>query len=281
MMTPKIATVQTSSAGDWQRRLDKADELCRAAVADGAQLLVLPENFAYYAQKNLNEMADIESAYDGPVTSRLSLLAKELGVWIVGGTIPMWDEQQTDRPFAAVPVFNNEGNICCRYNKMHLFDVDIPDQNKRYRESDFYFPGDGSTVVFDSPVGRIGVIVCYDLRFPYLAQSLADQGAEIIVAPSAFTRETGKVHWQLLLQARALDTLCYVAGANLAGRDHPKVPTWGGSTIVNPWGKVVADMEDQEGFICAEIDLEKQQKIRQSLPLSQHRRSVKSGETRL
>ena len=274
---PKLAAIQTSSNGDWQRRLEKAEQLCRAAAEDGAQLLVLPENFAYYGQKNLREIGELESSLDGPVTSRLSSLAKELNVWIVGGTLPLLETADQQKPYATSLVFDNFGTPVHHYNKIHLFDVDIPEQNRSYRESDSYLAGSGETLVFDCPLGCVGMVICYDLRFPHLAIELATRGAEIIVAPSAFTRETGKAHWQLLLQSRALDTLCYVVGANLAGRDHPKIPTWGGSTIVDPWGKVLAQMEDEEGFISVEIDREKQKKIRQSLPVTQHRRQLKSS----
>ena len=273
---PKLAAIQTSSNGEWQRRLEKAEQLCRAAAEDGAQLLVLPENFAYYGQKNLREIGELESSLDGPVTSRLSSLAEEMNVWIVGGTLPLIETAGQQKPFATSLIFDNSGTPVHHYNKMHLFDVDIPEQNRTYRESDSYLAGSGETLVFDCPLGRVGVVICYDLRFPHLALALAAKGADIIVAPSAFTRETGKAHWQLLLQSRALDTLCYLVGANLAGRDHLKIPTWGGSTIVDPWGKVLAQMDDEEGFISVEIDREKQQKIRQSLPVAQHRRQLKN-----
>ncbi|MGV6807180.1 MAG: carbon-nitrogen hydrolase family protein [bacterium] len=278
-----VAAIQLRADGTLASRLDRVTDLCKEAAQAGAKLLVLPENFAYYGEKDLGRRGQEESTPQGLVRSTLARISKDNRVWIVGGTIPISasDSSQSDiaspaRPFARAMMFSPEGETGLHYDKMHLFDVDVTDKDtgkiKAYRESSFYRPGSGDTLIFDSPAGKTGVMVCYDTRFPGMALSLASQGARLLAIPAAFTRQTGKAHWQLLLQARALDTLCYVVGANLAGRDHPRQPTWGGSTIVDPWGQIIAEMDDEEGFICSAIYTEMQNDVRARLPLSDHRR---------
>ena len=269
---PLIAAVQTNSHGDLQSRLDRTADLCRQASERGAKLVVLPENFAYFGEKDTAGIADREATGKGVARQFLSDLARQYELWIVGGTLPLWDRSGKGGapgkpPFASTLIYSDKGEELYRYDKIKLFDVSIPEQNFHYRESDTFTPGNGKTLVFNSPAGKVGVLVCFDLRFPRLALELANKGVEIIVAPSAFTRETGEKHWKLLLRARAIDTLSYVVGPNLAGRKRSKKATWGGSAIVDPWGEVLAEMGDEEGIITAVIDLERQKQIRARMPL--------------
>ncbi|UTW45024.1 carbon-nitrogen hydrolase family protein [bacterium SCSIO 12696] len=268
--TTKVAAIQMCSTGDLQHNLQRAEVLLSEAADCGAQLVVLPENFAYYGCKQLLAAAAEEASAGGPVRSFLKQQAKRHNLWIVAGTLPVADEDD-QRGYAACLVYDNHGAEHGQYNKIHLFDVDVGDAHKHYRESDDYRPGN-EPLVIDTPFGKLGVSICYDLRFAELHRQLADRGAEIVVVPSAFTAVTGEAHWQLLLRARAVENQCFVIGANMGDRDHRKRPTWGGSAIVHPWGNVLAELDGGEGVICAELDLGEIQRLKQNMPIAQHRR---------
>lgn len=240
------------------------------AVGEGAQFVVLPENFAYYGQKDLAEQAAPESLGSGPAREFIRSKAVEHSIWLLGGTIPVADTPG-DKPFAASLLVSPLGEETARYNKMHLFDVDVEETGKSYKESRDYRAGD-QAVTAEMPWCKLGLSVCYDLRFPELYRQQCRQGATVLTAPSAFTAATGRAHWELLLRTRALENLCFMVAANLADRDHPKRPTWGGSAIIDPWGKVLASMEGDEGCVCAELDFARQRKLRQSMPALEHRK---------
>ena len=265
-----VAAIQMCSTRDLQHNLQRAEVLLAQAAQQGAKLAVLPENFAYYGCKELEQAARDEATVDGPVRQFLSQQAKRHQMWIIGGTVPV-AEAGDNRGYAACLVVGGDGSEQAQYHKIHLFDVDVGDAHKHYRESDDYRPG-CDPVVLDTPFGKLGLSVCYDLRFAELYRQLADRGAEIIVVPSAFTAVTGEAHWQLLLRARAVENQCFVIGANMGDRDHPKRPTWGGSVIVHPWGNVLAEMAGGEGVICAELDLAEIQRLKKNMPIEQHRR---------
>jgi predicted amidohydrolase len=171
-------------------------------------------------------------------------------------------------------VFNEQGEVVARYDKIHLFDAIVNDSQSRYQESEHYRPGEKITLV-DTPVGRLGLTVCYDLRFPELFAQLRDQGAEIIAVPSAFTWVTGQAHWQPLLQARAIETGCFILAAGQGGQHNEKRKTWGHSQIVDPWGSVMAEIEQGPGTVCATIDLNQLQDVRKQLPVFEHRQQRK------
>ncbi|KJS08859.1 MAG: hypothetical protein VR73_04225 [Gammaproteobacteria bacterium BRH_c0] len=266
----KAAVVQTRGDKGLEGNLaDCAHWLDRATKA-GAALVVLPENFAYYGCRGLPRAGADESTPDGPVRRFLASQAKQQGVWLLGGTIPVADTPD-DKPHAASLLLSPQGEEVARYNKIHLFDVDVEETGKSYRESDDYRHG-GDVVVAPTPLGNLALSVCYDLRFPELYREMTARGAEILAAPSAFTAATGRAHWELLLRARAVENLCYVVAANLADRDHPSKATWGGSAIVDPWGKVLASLDDEEGFAIADIDLERLHSLRRQMPVLSHRR---------
>lgn len=276
----RVAALQMTSGGNLEANLQQATELIERAVKQGAKLLVLPEYFAYHGCRDVSAIAEQEQSPSGPARTFLSEQAKLHQVWIVGGTIPVAQSSNSaylvstprdGRGMASCFVVDDKGTEVACYQKMHLFDVQVDDAKGNYRESDDYCHGD-QPVVVDTPFGRLGLSVCYDLRFPELYRYLADQGAELIVVPSAFTAKTGEAHWQLLLRARAVENLSYVIGANMGDRSHPKQPTWGGSAIVDPWGNVLSELKDGQGVAIADVDLDYLKKLRQKMPVYEHRR---------
>ena len=278
----RVAALQMISGNDIAENLASAGRLIAQAAAAGARLLVLPEAFALFGSGGQRELAVSECAEQPRVRQFLAEQAQRFGVWIVSGTIPLLDNAgaldktdktmgESQRPKAACLLIDHNGNEIARYNKMHLFDVDVGDRQGSYRESDTYSPGD-SVVVIDTPVGRLGLAVCYDLRFAELFQLMRERGAEIIALPSAFTRKTGLAHWLPLLRARAIETQCYFIGANQGGIHTPKRQTSGGSVIIDSWGNVCAEAGFGECVIVADIDREKIQRERAAMPVQQHRR---------
>ena len=278
----RISAIQMLASTSLEANLKQAEDLIAQAVSEGANLIVLPEYFAYYGcgsgdcsrAETASERGVLEVSEDGPVRSFLREQARKQGVWLVGGTLPVADKPAESRPYAASFVLDDRGCEVARYNKIHLFDVDVAeggDQDSRYRESQDYCPGD-TPVVVETPFGKLGLSVCYDLRFPELYRYLSACGAEILLVPSAFTAATGKAHWQLLLRARAVENLCYVVGANMGDRNHPGKPTWGGSTIIDPWGGVIAEIAGGQGVVSADIDLQKLKQLQKKMPALEHRR---------
>ena len=231
---------------------------------------MLPENFAYYGIRHLAEQAAAESEPTGAARRFIQQKAAERGIWILAGTIPVADIAG-EKPYAASFLVSDKGEEVSRYDKMHLFDVEVEDTGKSYRESNDYRAG-AEVVVATTPWCKLGLSVCYDLRFPELYRQQSRQGATVLTAPSAFTAATGKAHWELLLRARAVENLSFMVAANLADREHPKRPTWGGSAIIDPWGVTLAALEGEEGIAVAELDFARQAKLRKSMPALEHRK---------
>jgi nitrilase len=271
-----------TSGPEVEANLAMARVLLERAHAEGVTLAALPENFAIMGRKETDKVAVAESPGEGPIQAFLGHCARELGLWIIGGTIPLRVENEPERVAAASLVFDNHGRCLGRYDKIHLFDVaipnrdrphsDAPQRDERYRESATVAPGSQPNVIA-TPFGRIGMAVCYDVRFPELFRVLSENGAEILSLPSAFTAPTGKAHWELLMRARAVENLCYVlapaqSGIHLNGRE-----TWGDSLIVDPWGQVLSRVvEAGPGLAVAEIDRTVQQELRERFPALSHRR---------
>lgn len=270
-----VAVLQLRADLDSDANLEQAGFWLDRAAEAGARLAVLPENFAYFGRRDFREIARLESFGQAPARRLLAARAKQHGIWIVGGTLPLYAANASptidERPFACSLVFDGEGRECARYDKLHLFDVTVAASNRSYRESEDYRHG-GDVVSVQTPVGVIGLSVCYDLRFPELYRALVALGSEILVVPSAFTATTGAAHWRLLLQARAVENQCYVMGADLAGRDQPVNPTWGGSAIIDPWGTVLGELADEPGFLIADLDLQQLAEVRRNMPVLEHRR---------
>jgi predicted amidohydrolase len=210
----------------------------------------------------------------------LKQTARDLKLWIVAGTLPLPPvDQPTAKSNACSLLVDDQGEIVARYDKLHLFDVDVADNRGRYRESDDYAYGSG-VVVADTPVGRLGLTVCYDLRFPELYSELRAAGAELITAPSAFTAVTGAAHWDVLIRARAIETQCYVLAAAQGGSHPGPRETFGHAAIIDPWGRVLASQDQGEAVLLAERDSIEQASIRARMPVVSHRRFFSQGAQR-
>jgi nitrilase len=247
-----------------------AEKLISEAAKAGAQLVALPENFALMGDSEFDKVKLRERDGAGQIQDFLARIARKYSVWIVGGTVPMIAED-AHKIRAACLVYNERGERVARYDKVHLFDVSVPDTDEEYRESDTIEPGE-EPLVIDSPFGKLGIAICYDLRFPEIFRQMATQGMEILFIPSAFTAETGAAHWELLIRARAVENLCYVVAPNQGGFHLNGRKTYGHSMIVDPWGAVLDCYKTGSGFVCAEVDLERIEKVRAAFPVLEHRR---------
>lgn len=272
MSMQQAAVIQMNSGPDRDANLASAASLLQSAAASGARLAVLPENFALMGARDTDKLAIAEAEGSGPIQDFLSRTARELGLWIVGGTIPL-ASPDPGHVYAACCVYDADGARVARYDKIHLFDVDVPGGGgERYRESATIAAGAVTPVVVDTPVGRMGLSVCYDLRFAELYRALAAAGAELLCVPSAFTEATGRAHWEVLLRARAIENLSYVLASGQCGGHAGNRHTWGHSCIVDPWGSVLADCGDRPGAALAPIDPERCARLRHEFPVLGHRR---------
>jgi predicted amidohydrolase len=267
-----FAVIQMVSQSDVQGNLTQARALLEQAAASGAKLAVLPENFAAMGRRDVAAIGRAEALGEGPILPWLKLAARDLKLWIVAGTVPLPPEGRPQGKVTACSLLvDDQGQQVARYDKLHLFDVDVTDNRGRYRESDDYAHG-SNVVVADTPVGRLGLSVCYDLRFPELYTALREAGAELITAPSAFTAVTGAAHWEILLRARAIETQCYVLAAAQGGVHPGPRETFGHAAIIDPWGRVLAEQAQGEAVLLAERDSQEQASIRARMPVSNHRR---------
>lgn len=266
----KVAAIQLASGSHVSANLLETERLAESAAKQGADLIVLPENFAFIGRTCGDANALREHAGNGPLQSFLSQLARRLGAWVVGGTIPM-EGDHAAKWRAACTVYDERGRQVARYDKQHLFDVNLVESNEQFIESESIEPGD-HVVVIDSPVGRLGISVCYDLRFPELYRAMADRGVEVITLPAAFTEITGRAHWETLVRARAIENLSYIIAAAQGGFHVASRQTYGHSMIVDPWGTKLAEQERGNGFVIAEIDPEFQYNTRRNFPCLDHRR---------
>lgn len=265
----KVAVAQMLSTERLQDNLGQVERLAHDASQQGAKLLLLPENFALLDSKALIALA-ADEAHNGKIAAFLSKLAGELKIWIIAGSLPAVSPAP-DKVYARCPVYDAEGKLVSQYDKIHLFDVDVADAHACYRESDFIAHG-SELVTCPTPAGKVGLSICYDLRFPEHYQQLRLQGAEILTVPSAFTYVTGEAHWEMLLRARAIETQSYVLAANQGGRHSETRQSWGHSMIIDPWGQVLAERKESgPGLIFAEIDLAELQRRRQAMPVMMHR----------
>ncbi len=268
----KVAAIQMNSVSSVEANLDAARLLLERARTQGVELAALPENFAIMGRHEADKLAVSESMGEGPIQAFLARCAGELGMWIIGGTIPIRAEDGSGKVAAACLVFDDHGRFVARYDKIHLFDVDLPDREERYRESATIAAGN-KPIVVATPFGRIGLSVCYDVRFPELYRLLQDQGAEILCLPAAFTAATGRAHWETLIRARAIENLCYVIAPAQSGVHENGRETWGDSMVVDPWGHVLDRVaQGGAGLAVGEIDRTLQQQMRSRFPSLNHRR---------
>jgi deaminated glutathione amidase len=267
---PKVAAIQMASSPSVSANLLEAEKLVGEAAAAGARLVVLPENFAFMGRRDAELLEHREPDGGGRLQSFLAQLAVRHGLWLVGGTIPL-ETARPDRVRAACLVFDDQGQRVGRYDKMHLFDVSVPDSDERYAESETIEPG-SEAVVLDTPFGRLGLAICYDLRFPELFRQLSALGAEVVALPAAFTAITGRAHWEPLVRARAIENLCYLVAAAQGGYHLNGRETHGHSLIVNPWGTVLGELARGAGAVVQELDLAYLASTRLSFPSLSHRR---------
>jgi len=261
----KVAAIQMASGPNVAANLDEAERLIDMAVAQGAKLVALPEYFPVMGMKETDKVAVCEAVGKGPIQRFLANQAKKHKVWLVGGSIPL-EASVPNKVRNSCLVYDDKGKVVARYDKIHLFNLDLG--NEHYHEQETIEPGK-SIVTVDTPFGKLGLSICYDLRFPELFRAMGD--VDIIVLPSAFTDTTGKAHWETLVRARAIENLVYViapaqGGYHLSGRE-----THGNSMIVDPWGVILDRLPRGSGIVIAGVNPAYQASLRKSLPALQHR----------
>ena len=261
------AAVQMLAGDDKAANLAEAERWVKQAAAQGARAVALPEVFIWRGVKR--EERDAAESIPGPTSERLASLARELGIYLLGGSI-LESIARSAKAYNTSLLFGPQGDLLASYRKIHLFDVDLTD-GVSTRESDTREYGD-SAVVVETELCPMGLTVCYDVRFPELYRELGKRGSQVIFVPSAFTAHTGKAHWEPLLRARAIENQVYVIAPDQFGRSPKSFDTHGHSMIVDPWGRILAELPDGPGIVIAEIDLDFLTKVRNELPALSHRR---------
>lgn len=273
MTSFNVAAIQMTSGADVELNWEMAEKLIREAAQALAKIIVLPENFLIFDASSYRRIAQEFDTY----SLRIANLSKELKVWIIAGTMPALlrpngEVVDNNRVRTACCVWNDEGEQVARYDKIHLFDVNVDDAHGQYKESATFEPGD-QVVTVPTPFGIIGLSICYDLRFPELFRKFRELNCDLCVVPAAFTYQTGLAHWQVLLRARAIENQLYVIASAQTGQHSPSRRTYGHSQIIDPWGDVLAERsEDAMGVVVAEISAEKLAGVRKKMPVWQHRR---------
>ncbi len=261
----RVAALQMVSTPDVTRNLAEARRLIAEAAGEGAQLVLLPEYFCFMGHRDTDKLALAEPYQDGPIQRFLADAARRHGIWVIGGTLPL-KAPEPDRVLNTTLVFDPSGNEAARYDKIHLFNFEKGDES--FDEARTIRAGD-TVVAFDAPFGRVGLSVCYDLRFPELYRRMGD--CALIVVPSAFTYTTGRAHWETLLRARAVENQCYVLAAAQGGKHENGRRTWGHSMLIDPWGEIVAVRDVGASVVLGAIDPQRMADVRQSLPAWRHR----------
>lgn len=265
----KVAAVQMTSGTQVDANLQQARALLEQAAGQGAKLAVLPENFAIMARRERDRQAVAEEDGEGPIQRMLADAARELGLVIVGGTMPLRVPGET-RVAPASLVYGPDGKRIGRYDKMHLFDVNVPDAAESHRESAGFVAGRKVTVL-DTPVGRLGIAVCYDLRFPEQFRRMAAMGAECFIVSAAFTVPTGEAHWDVLTRARAVENLCHLVVSAQVGEHENGRRTYGHSAVIDHWGRIAGALPTGTGVVLADLDLDAQARTRREFPALEHR----------
>lgn len=268
----KVAAIQCSAGADWRSNIAQLEALLDQVQLIVPDLLVLPEN-VFCQGGDYRALAEQHSV---ELHDWLSASARRLGVWLVAGSVPLAQRPNGEpvpapRVRAAQLLFSPQGEQVARYDKLHLFDVDVGDAHGRYHESAQFEAGE-SVVLADIGGLKTGMMICYDLRFPLLAQRLRQRGAELLIYPSAFTETTGRAHWELLLRARAVENGCYVLGVNQCGWHSATRQSHGHSMLIDPWGQVVSSLADASGVLVAQLNLDEMHEIRRRLPVHEHQR---------
>ena len=266
-MSLQLVAIQMSSGPDPQENLMEVEASLAQLKIDGPTLVVLPECFACFGAGDKRQRQIAETQGNGVIQDALARLAAQFGVWLVAGSMPIVAEPQQKRFSATAIVYNPQGQTICAYQKIHLFDVEVDDNTGSYRESDSTQPGH-QVVTFDSPFGRVGVAICYDLRFAGLFDAMGQ--IDVLVLPAAFTQKTGQAHWHALISARAIEKQCYLVAANQWGEHRNGRQTYGHSQIVDPWGQILAEKAVNTGTVTATMDPQQIIKIRKQMPVQLH-----------
>jgi len=264
MTKVQLTALQMSSLPDPKDNLAIVAKLLKQLPDARPQLVVLPEAFSCFGAGDRAQLAMAEPYQEGDVQRQLAALAKEHGIYLIGGTLPL---KAGERFAAASLLFGPDGTILSRYDKIHLFDVDVADNTKEYRESKWTQPGH-EVVTANTDLGVVGMSVCYDLRFPELFRALRQAGSEIIALPSAFTQVTGNAHWHVLVRARAIEQQVFIVAPGQVGQHANGRETYGHSIIVSPWGEILAELEQGEGIISASVDPANVETIRKQMPVA-------------
>ncbi|MFA3762673.1 deaminated glutathione amidase [Yersinia sp. 2466 StPb PI] len=273
MKNANVALLQLCSGENTRDNLAQIEQQIKQ-LNSGIKLVMTPENALLFANA-ASYRHHAEQHNDGPLQQQIREMARHYGVWIQVGSMPMISRESPELITTSSLLFDDQGELKARYDKIHMFDVDINDMHGRYRESDTYQPGEQLTVV-DTPVGRLGMTVCYDLRFPGLFQALRAQGAEIISVPAAFTKMTGEAHWEILLRARAIENQCVILAAAQVGRHGATRRTWGHTMAVDAWGKILGQNPDAVAALKVKIETTGLNIIRNQMPVLQHNRFLPS-----
>lgn len=268
----RVAAIQMNSGPDVSANLELADQLLGEAAADGCVLAVLPENFALMPERGNDKAQYAEEPGVGPIQAFLSTAAARHELWIICGSMPLVSPAlASGRVYGACPVYDDKGEMQALYRKIHLFDVDLVDKQESYRESNSMYPGD-DVVTVATPIGHVGLTICYDLRFPEMFRQLVDAGATVFTVPAAFTATTGKAHWHTLLRARAIENLAYVIAPGQYGLHPDDRSTFGHSLICDPWGRILAEQEAGNCIVVADIDPDLPARLRSEFPALSNRR---------
>jgi|TARA_B110000240_G_C13510131_1_gene458844 predicted amidohydrolase len=266
----KVACIQIASGPNLEANLLEVSKYIEKSKNLGANIIVLPENFAMISEDDSMYLGIKEELGSGRLQDYISNEARKHNIWIIAGTIPI-ASKKVDKVYSCCIVFDNNGDLVSSYNKVHLFDVNIVETNEKYKESDYFLSGD-SIVYVDTPYCRIGLAICYDLRFPELFRKLSNENIDLVCMPAAFTSFTGKAHWEHLIKARAIENLVYFAtsaqgGYHVGGRE-----TYGHSMIVNPWGETLDIIKNKSGVIISTIDIKSLKNLRKNFPCLEHKK---------
>ncbi|ENM5789935.1 carbon-nitrogen hydrolase family protein [Vibrio mimicus] len=263
----RVGLIQMTSGSEVGANLVYLQEQVTQLAQQGAQWIVTPENALLLGNREQYHQ-QAEPLDNGPIQYALSNLAKQHGVWLLIGSMPI---RHANGVTTSSLLWNAQGERVAVYDKLHMFDVDVADGHQRYRESETFTPGQ-QVVVAETPFGQLGLSICYDVRFPHLYAELRRQGAQILLVPAAFTAVTGQAHWEVLLRARAIETQCWVIAVGQTGRHPCGRETWGHSMVISPWGEVIANLGPTVQSKVVEFDLTTLDSVRREMPIEQHTR---------
>ncbi|MBO0215892.1 carbon-nitrogen hydrolase family protein [Vibrio sp. Vb2880] len=263
----RVGIIQMTSGPQVADNLAFIAKHANRLATQGARWIVTPENAVVFGNRN-DYHQHAEPMGNGPIQRELAQIARENGVWLLVGSMPI---ARAHGVTTTSILFNPQGEPAAHYDKLHMFDVDVADSHQRYRESETFTPGDALTVV-PTPMGSLGLSICYDVRFPHLYSQLRRLGAQILVVPAAFTAVTGRAHWEVLLRARAIETQCWVVAVGQGGHHVCGRETWGHSMVISPWGDIVASLEQPAATLIADIDLHQVEQVRLTMPIMAHTR---------